>query len=400
MALKNLAYTPIIVFNYLFSVYVCIRQISKLSQKISPSAKKLSTEEHFSLSCKYNKEKILFSIFQESFSALESIALLVTAEQIYKAFTTKVCKNDVLFMMLYIAFSMITNLPFGFYKDFVIEARYGFNKKTIGLFIQDFFLELSISSAILFPLLIAVKYIINNFPNFPIYITLLMTIFKVFLIIIYPNFITPLYNKVTQLENLVLKEKVEKMAQKVNFTIDRIEVIDGSKRSGHSNAYFIGIGKAKRIVFYDTILNQMNDDEILAVLCHELGHWHHSHILINSVISSVLIFVYSTAFKRYFGAKTAFKYNEKGVIFCVLASVFGIPMTFLMNYISRVFERQADRFAVKHGYGKHLISGLIKLSTENMGSPVVDSLYSAMVNSHPHITERIESIEQEMRKNE
>lgn len=377
-----------------------MRQYFKLGQKMSPAARKIYTEEKYTLCCKYNREKLAFAFFQSTFELFQSIFTLFFIRKIFSWFNQKVTKRDELFALSFILANQFFDIPFFLYYDFILEKKYGFNRKTLKVFFKDFFITLLLHNAIFTPLLFIIKFIVNTFPNFPLYLTLFMTAFRVFMIIIFPNFITPLYHKVTPLENIELKEKVEKLAEKVGFTINKIEVIDGSTRSSHSNAYFIGIFKAKRIVFYDTLLKQMTDDEILAVLCHELGHWHHNHVLLNTIIASIQTLIYSFFLKIFLGVKGDFKYGPNMVFYTIAMSVLALPSLLLFNSISRKFERQADAFAVKHKYGNHLISGLLKLATENMGSPVVDSLYSTISHSHPHITERIECIENEMKKQE
>lgn len=397
---NKLFVVTVLVANFIVTSYINLRQYFKLSSPITPAAKKVYTEEKFSLSCKYNKERLAFSISVQLYDLFITIGYIYVLEKAYTFFTSNICKYDEIFLSIYFFTFNILHIPFNLYSDFVIESKYGFNKKTLKLFVRDFIISSALNFAFSIPVMFIVKYLINNFPNFPFYVTGFTILLNIFMIIIYPRFITPLFYKVSSLEEGELKDRVNKLAGDINFTIDKIEVIDGSVRSSHSNAYFVGIFKAKRIVFFDTLLKQMSNDEILAVLCHELGHWYYNHILINMSLSTVQTFIYMFMVKICMGNKVEFKFDQKTVMFTIIVSSLSLPLSFLFKSLSRLFEKQADSFAVRKGYGKHLISGLMKLHTENMSAPIVDWLYSAIGYSHPHITERIECIENEMNKNE
>ena len=233
-----------------------------------------------------------------------------------------------------------------------------------------------------------------------------MSITQLVMVVIYPVYIQPLFNKFTELEEGTLKEKITSLCKKIGFKASKVLVMDGSKRSSHSNAYFIGLFKEKRIVLYDTLKNQMDEDEILAVLCHEFGHWYKSHTLklVFCALIQQLFYFWSTnqLLNNEYFSKALFYQNEPLIIKLMYVVYFlniaEIPISLSNNVLSRSFEREADVYAVKQGYGKELSSALVKLSKENKGNLSPDSLYSTFYNSHPTVVERMQLIEDEMKK--
>ncbi|GME80963.1 unnamed protein product [Ambrosiozyma monospora] len=231
------------------------------------------------------------------------------------------------------------------------------------------------------------------------------------MIIIYPKFIQPLFNKLTPLEDGELKTDVEALAAQEKFPLDKLFVIDGSKRSSHSNAYFLGLPwGSKQIVIYDTLIAQSkNVKEVVAVLGHEIGHWYLSHTTKLLVINQAHIFSIFTLFSAFVKNKSLYNsfgfYNEYPILigFMLFGDVLkptDAVVGFLMNLLSRTYEYQADAYATKLGYGKELKVSLITLHKENLSALNVDWLYSAYSYNHPHLTERInyiDEVEQELK---
>lgn len=384
--------------NSLFSCYLNARQYFKLNEAMPEAAKKIFSQTGFSESVKYNQAKLLFGGIVGIISTFKDIAIYKYLKAMYFACFAKIKGTDATFMTFLIVTDMVFDIPFSLFKDFVIERVFGFNNKTLLVFIKDFFTTLLLSCVFAFPVFKLIFYIVFKWANFYLYAWIAVAIIQIFMVIFYPTFISPLYNKFSPLTNETLKNKIEDLAKKVGFTIDQISVMDGSKRSGHSNAYFTGFGKAKKIVFYDTILKQLSDEEALAVLCHELGHWSCSHVLFLTAMGLGQFFVYFYVFNLFIKHSSNDPISIKLVEFNLLYSCLTIPLSLAVNLVTRRFERQADAFAVSHGFGKALQNALIKLHSENKSSPVVDGLYSAVHYCHPHTLERISVIEDELKK--
>jgi len=208
----------------------------------------------------------------------------------------------------------------------------------------------------------------------------------------YPTFIAPIFNKFHPLDNQSLRDRIDNLLQRTGFKNDGIFVMDGSKRSSHSNAYFTGFGKNKRIVFFDTLLNGMENKEVEAILAHELGHFHHKHVR-QRIISSFVFSLISLAILGYLINQSWFFYSLGAVVpsnhtalilFSFILPVFGFFITPFSNFISRKHEFQADAFAARHTDASDLISSLVKLYQENSSSLSPDKYYSAFHDTHPN----------------
>lgn len=363
-------------------------------------ALKIYTQESWIKSVQYSKEKLLFSTCSEIADSCKDILCLLYLECWHSCFAKRFQNPAVPFIFSYLVVNQAFKIPLLAFSDFVIERKYGFNKKTLKVFLTDIIIDFLLTLCIGLPFLSVSFYIITKFSNFEIYLGGFIVIFQLFMMWIYPVVIAPLYNKFTPLEDQGLKKRVEELAAKVGFKVNRIEVMDGSKRSGHSNAYFVGFSRTKKIVFYNTILEQMNENETIAVLAHELGHWYYNHIIQLLIVGWFEVFGYIFAFKMFITEKSSQTIAMSALKFIISASSVSVPLMLFVHSISRVFERQADQFAVDHGHGNELKAALLKLHTENMATPVADWLYSAVNYSHPHMFERLEFIDRAMKKKE
>lgn len=314
-----------------------------------------------------------------------------------------------LFMILSAIPSSILSLPFELYGEFGIEKRFGFSKMTVGMWISDQIKGIIVSLVIAAPLLLAVTGLFKYCGNW--WWLLLGCVYLVFSLgisVVYPLFIAPLFNKFTPLEEGELKTRLENLLQKCGFKASGLFVMDASRRSGHSNAYFTGFGKSKRVVLYDTLISQLTSDEIEAVLGHELGHFKHHHILkrmlvmipmIFAVLFAVSLFIKIPYLYEGFGFKTPadVPYQIMFIgLWLVFASFGGwtAVMNPVTNYFSRKDEFQADAFAKKIcGSGEPLITSLIKLNKENLSEIQVPKIYSAFNYSHPPLLERIKALQ-------
>jgi len=298
-------------------------------------------------------------------------------------------------------YSTVVHFPFGIYYTFVIEERHGFNKQTIGLYLLDKVKGMLIGVVIALPTVSALLYIIKwGGPYFYIWTWSFLLIFALFMMTIYPN-LAAIFNKFDPLPEGELRTAIEQLAASIQFPLTKLFVVDGSRRSGHSNAYFYGFFKNKRIVLYDTLLKQMNNSEVLAVLGHELGHWKMNHVVKMMVISNIDTFISFFLFGQFMywdRMYTDFGFSSKPtligllIFFQFILSPINHVLSFLMNILSRKHEFQADAFAKKLGYSKELSSGLIKLNVENLGNMNPDSWYSTYHYSHPPLLERLKAI--------
>jgi len=310
--------------------------------------------------------------------------------------------SGILFFILLSYGVTFLSIPLSLYDTFQIEKKYGFNTMTLRLWIKDF-LKLLLLSTILIGIVVSIGlWLIQSSPNYWwIWIWGFYLIFSIFIMYISPYVIEPLFNKFTPIEEEGFVERIREIMYKVGIKVSRVFKMDASKRSRHTNAYFTGIGKVKRIIIYDTLLEKMDHDEILAVLSHEAGHWKKRHVLkliiITEVVSLIAIYVsfrilQTDLLTDLFQVKPH-TFFAKVVILGFIGSIVSFPFIPLSNYISRRFEREADRFACELTGDKESMSrALIKLTKDNLSNLYPHPLYAAFYYSHPPIVQRIESI--------
>jgi STE24 endopeptidase len=295
--------------------------------------------------------------------------------------------------------SSIAFLPFEIVRTFVIEARYGFNKMTWGLFIADGLKGMLLAAALGTPLLLATFWLIERMGEFWwFYVWLVWLGFSVLMMAIYPTFIAPLFNKFAPLTDEALKTRIENLLARSGFRSQGLFVMDGSKRSSHGNAYFTGFGKTKRIVFFDTLIERLSPEEIEAVLAHELGHFKRKHIP-KLIVSRFAIALLILALMGWVIDKPWF-YQGLGfagvphigvavILFFLLLPVFTFPLTPIGSMLSRKHEFEADAFAAEQTRASDLISALVKLYRDNAATLTPDPLHSMIYDSHPPAAIRI-----------
>jgi STE24 endopeptidase len=304
------------------------------------------------------------------------------------------------FILSIMLIASFIDLPFSIYRNFILEERFGFNRMTIKTFTGDLIKELILTLALGIPLIYAILYLMNMSAigdYWWIYVWAILSLFTITMMWIYPTFIAPIFNKFKPLENNSLRNRIDNLLERTGFGSDGIFVMDGSKRSSHGNAYFTGIGKNKRIVFFDTLLKGMEEKEIEAILAHELGHFHHKHVR-QRIVSSFIFSLASLALLGYL-IKQGWFFHGLGisepsahtalVLFSLTLPVFSFFITPISNLISRKHEFQADAFAASHTDANDLISSLTKLYRENSSTLSPDRYYSAFHDSHPSAILRI-----------
>lgn len=305
---------------------------------------------------------------------------------------------------------IVLDTPWSLYYDFGIEARWGYNKKDLKTFITDLIKGIFLTLLFGPPVITGMVKIIEwaGPETFFYYCTIFAFGFICFMMILYPNFIAPLFNKFTLLNESGederqkdLHEKIYKIAEKVNFPLSEIYIIDGSKRSDHSNAYFFGIFKKKMVVLFDTLMDKMDNDNITGIICHEFGHWYHWHNVWNLITSFFNLF-FMLYFMKFFlfqrDLYLSFGYSDIDLVGGIfLAGNFMIPFNLVlhvvMNYLTRVKEYQADEFALRFGMGDELIIALVKLFKSSKADVDKDPLYSMINDSHPGLLERIRNLD-------
>lgn len=364
--------------------------------------KTVTVEEH-QKAAKYNLAKLTIANVEEVFSLVLLFAFtlgggLQLISEYLNNYANKPLTYCVLIIALYSVISAVLNLPFSIYGTFGIEQKFGFNNTTVKLFILDLIKGIILSIVIGIPLLYLVLWLMNAMGTYWwIWVWLALVTFNLVVLVIYPTIIAPLFNKFKPLEDLELKSKIDALLLKCGFKSNGVFVMDGSKRSSHGNAYFTGIGKTKRIVFFDTLLKQLTNDEIEAVLAHELGHFKKKHIVkqmwVMFALTLVVLYILSLlikapAFYQSLGVTTINNANAL-LLFSFLVGLVGFLFAPLSSYFSRKNEFEADAFAAEYSSKENLISGLTKMYRDNASTLTPDPLYVKFYYSHPPASIRI-----------
>ena len=289
-------------------------------------------------------------------------------------------------------------LPASLYRTFVIETRFGFNKLTWPLWIADLAKGAALTVLIGGPLLLAVLWLMDVMGrNWWLYVWLVWLATNLLILFLYPTVIAPLFNKFTPLEDASLKQRIEALLARCGFASSGLFVMDGSKRSAHGNAYFTGFGRAKRIVFFDTLLAKLEPEEIEAVLAHELGHFRHRHVIKRIALSGALSLAFLWLLGQLIDQPWFFAGLGVGaggtamglLLFSMVLPVFLFPLAPLTSALSRQHEYEADAYAAKQTAAGNLIAALVKLYRDNAATLTPDPLHSLFHDSHPPASQRI-----------
>ncbi|WP_411727321.1 M48 family metallopeptidase [Methyloglobulus sp.] len=305
---------------------------------------------------------------------------------------------------VFLAMTLI-DIPTSLYQTFVIEEKYGFNKSTVKQFIKDLFLQLGLSAAIGLPILALILWVMDSVGSmWWLWAWAIIMGFSLLMSWLFPTLIAPLFNKFTPMQEGSLKDRIQGLLARCGFNSQGIFIMDGSKRSGHGNAYFTGLGNNKRIVFFDTLVNSLDEEELEAVLAHELGHFKRKHVIKMLVATSVMSLI-SLAILGWLINQQWF-FSGLGVeqasnaaallLFMLVSPVFTFFMQPISAYFQRKFEFEADDFAANNAKATKMISGLVKLYEENASTLTPDPLYSAFHYSHPPAAIRIAHLETKM----
>jgi len=358
--------------------------------------------EDFEKSRLYTIEKMKFNILKAIVNASTILILIIVGFRAFEKFVSKVPVNEVfqgiLFFFIIYAIYYLINLPFEYYRIFVLEKKYGFSQINLNLFITDELKQILISAVLGFVVLFTFFYIASTTSKWWVFVSLFAVFFIVMSQIIFP-FILPLFNKLEPVKDTELKTKIEELAKRSGLSISHIFVIDESKRSLHTNASFSGFGRWKRLILYDTLLKVHPENEVLAIVAHEIGHYTKRHIIKFTVLTSLILFtvVYSvfvlsnsSVINLAFGVNKFYSVILYTSIF--ISSIMSL-FEFVFNSISRKFEYEADRISAELTSKQSIINALKRLAKANLSFPYAHPLFVLYKYSHPTIIERIEAVE-------
>jgi STE24 endopeptidase len=406
-------YIYIIIIAFIIADFIFEQWLERLQYKsydypIPDNLQNIYDSETIQKHRQYHKEYYLFETKQEVLTFL--ITLAVFAFQLLGKldnFLRSYIENEFLltlsFFVIVSFIAFIINLPFSYYETFVIEQKYGFNTTTKKIFITDIFKTLAISIVIGVPLLWSIfSFYKHTTEYFWLFAWLVIMIFSLFITFFYSKLIVPLFNKQTPLPEGELKTAILEFCRKANFTVKNVYIINASKRSKKANAYFTGFGKNKRIVLFDTLLNTLSTEEIVAVLAHEIGHYKHKHIIKGFILNSLQmlftlyilsLFINNVYLSMALGSKQA-SFHLGIISFGILYSPISLIISILFNYVSRKNEFQADKFTAKYGLSNQLINALKKISALNYSHLTPHPTYVKINYSHPPLRERIYNLMQ------
>ncbi len=398
--------TGIIVFSYVLSQFLEFLNTKNRNKDIPDELKGIYNEEKYVKSQAYGKANSKLEFLSSTFSVLLTSAMFIFfgfsfINNIALSVSEHTIISALIFLGIILFASDIIDIPFSVNSIFVIEEKFGFNKTTVKTFIGDKFKNLILTAVLGGGILSLIIFLYTLNENmFWIWAWIAISIFSVFMSMFYSNLIVPLFNKQKPLEAGELKSAIENFIQKAGFKLDKIFVIDGSKRSTKANAYFSGLGNKKRIVLYDTLINDLSINEILAVLAHETGHYKYKHTLSNmlfSVIQSGImlyifsVFVNNPELSKALGSETV-RFHLGLIAFGILYSPISMIISLVLNSLSRKHEFRADKFATEQGFGEELISGLKKLTEKDLSNLTPHPFYVLFHYSHPTLLNRIRAI--------
>ena len=383
-----------------------IRHVKKNKDKVPEQFKnQISTNDHYK-AAEYSVAKLKI----QKFRIIASFIILLvwtfggllawTNQSTLHLQVTPIIQGIVLILIVVIA-EMIIDLPLELYSTFRIESKFGFNRTTPSRFLIDKLLQILLFLALGLPLLFVMLTLMSKAGIYWwVWAWAVWMAFLFFITWAFPTFIAPLFNKFKPLDDVSLKRRLEGLLKNCGFKSNGMYVMDGSKRSSHGNAYFTGLGKNKRIVFFDTLLEGLNENQIEAVLAHELGHFKHKHISkmikLNTLISFLgLALLGWLCEQKWFFLSFGIQNQNDAIslmLFFLIIPVFTIFLTPLKSRISRKHEFEADNFAAETTNAKLLIEGLIKMYKDNASTVTSDPFYSAFYYSHPSATDRVANL--------
>lgn len=408
MSSSSLFYSiiSILIIQFLIDFLLDYLNARRFKESVPMELSDIFDEAEYDKSQDYKTTNYRFGILNDIFSLTLTLGFLFFGgfewlDNFVREFTENNIVMALLFFGVLVFGSSIISLPFSFYQTFIIEEKFGFNKTTKKLFFLDMFKGWLMTAILGGGVLALVIWILQwSGPNFWLYAWGVVIFLMLFMNLFYSKLIVPLFNKQTPLEAGNLKNAIESYAKKVGFELKNVFVIDGSKRSTKANAYFSGFGKQKRVTLFDTLINDLDEKEIIAVLAHEVGHYKRKHIIFNLTASILLtgltlfvlsIFVNNPDLSLAIGVKQP-SFHAALIGFMLLYSPISAITGLAMNFLSRKFEFQADDYAKETYEAAPLITSLKKLSKNNLSNLTPHPAYVFMHYSHPPLVERIRNL--------
>jgi STE24 endopeptidase len=365
------------------------------------------TPESYEKSVSYTLVKGRFSLLSSSVSFVFLLLIVMSGfpgrlENFMLNFLPEGTLFSILYIMVFSIIFSLPSIPLNLYSQFVIEEEFGFNKTSLSLYLSDTLKQLILTPFLVIPLLWGLFFFMDKSGAFWwIYASAFIIVFQLFILLLYPVLIAPLFNKFKPLEDGPLKTRLLGLAERTGFDTRGIYVMDGSRRSGHSNAYFTGLGKFRRIVLFDTLIESLSEDQLEAVLAHEIGHNRLKHIpkrLLVSVLSLTGILFITSLCLNWEALFQAFAFSGQGyhsilVILMFCSTPFSFFLSPLSHFWSRKHEYEADAYACKAVQNNEsLAQALLMLSSENLSNLTPHKLYSSFHYGHPVLSERLEAI--------
>lgn len=397
----------IILFNFIKDYFLDYLNSKFFDKKIPESLRDIYDKEKYQKSQDYKKTLYKFGKISKAYSlTILLLFFFLDGFLLVDNFARSLFESELLISLSFFGIiffgSDILNLPFSLYSIFIIEEKFGFNKTTFRIYffdkIKSWFITILFGGGIL-------SFIIFQFEtvgkDFWIVAWVFITTISVLINGFYAQIIVPLFNKQTKLEEGNLKNDIEKYSKKVGFDLSNIFVIDGSKRSTKANAYFSGFGKQKRVTLYDTLLNKLNDNQIIAVIAHEIGHYKKNHIIFNLIFSTIQtglmlyilsLLIYMPIFSEALGIQSH-SFHIGLITFSILYTPISEIFSLIFNVFSRKFEYQADHYAKETFNSKHLIEALKVLSKDSLSNLTPHPKYVWWHYSHPTLAQRIKHLQ-------
>ena len=396
----------LLVADFIFERILEYLNSTRWSDQLPDEVKDIYNQEKYKQQQAYEKVNFRFSFLSSGFSFVLMLFMVLLggfawANQLAGTASTQPILMALIFFGILLLASDLLHMPFSVYDTFVIEEKFGFNKTTPKTFVLDKLKGWLLGGVIGGGLLALIIYIyMQTTNNFWIYAWLVISGFSIFMVLFYSNLIVPLFNKQTSLQDGELKSAIENFSSKVGFKLDHIYVIDGSKRSTKANAYFTGLGAKKRIVLYDTLINDLTINELVAVLAHEIGHYKKNHViwslLIGILQTGIMLFIFSLfvgspELSAALGVSTP-SFQIGLIAFGILYSPISLITGLAMNIFSRKNEYEADAFTAKNFDAGELASALKKLSVKNLSNLQPHPAYVFFHYSHPTLLQRLNAL--------
>lgn len=403
-------FVSLLIFSTLIRIWLGARQINHVQAHRTEVPEAFS--ENISLgahqkAADYSSAKTQLGLFEVTTQAILLFALTIGGilQWIDTTWAAILPNHDIVRGALVIAsavfLSSLIDLPFDYYKTFVIDEKFGFNKMTPKMFFSDLIKHSFVGLLLGAPILFAALWLMQGAGEYWwLYLWVVWTVFNIVMLAVYPTFIAPLFNQFTPLKDEALKTRIESLLAKCGFKSQGLFVMDGSIRSSHGNAYFTGFGSTKRVVFFDTLLERLNTEEIEAVLAHELGHFKHNHVIKRIAMIFFMSFlglallgwlINQSWFFQGLGV-TSESNHMALMLFMLVSPVFLFLVRPFMASYSRKNEFEADGYAAKNASASHLVKALVKLYRDNASTLTPDPFHSAFYDSHPPASARISKL--------